>query len=122
MKICYFKSLISCVLSLPILLNADIRGDLKVCALKVEFQEDSKESTTGNGKFLQSMQGIDCSPYHIDPPPHDNDYFHSQLKATNNYFRSVSYGNFGLDTLRSKILPLNNSAYILPHEMSHYYP
>ena len=122
MKISSFKSLISFVLSLPILLNADITGDLKVCALKVEFQEDSKESTTGNGKFLQSIQGIDCNPYHIDAPPHDNDYFYSQLKATNNYFRSVSYGNFGLDTLRSKILPLNNSAYILPHEMSHYYP
>ena len=122
MKISSFKSLISFVLSLPILLNADITGDLKVCALKVEFQEDSKESTTGNGKFLQSIQGIDCNPYHIDAPPHDNDYFYSQLKATNNYFKSVSYGNFGLDTLASSVLPINNSAYLLPNEMSYYYP
>ena len=122
MKISSFKSLISFVLSLPILLNADITGDLKVCALKVEFQEDSKESTTGNGKFLQSIQGIDCNPYHIDAPPHDNDYFFSQLKATNNYFKSVSYGNFGLDTLASRVLPENNSSYLLPNEMSYYYP
>ena len=122
MKISSFKSLISFVFSLPILLNAEITGDLKVCALKVEFQEDSKESTTGNGKFLQSIQGIDCNPYHIDAPPHDNDYFYSQLKATNNYFKSVSYGNFGLDTLASRVLPINNSTYLLPNEMSHYYP
>ena len=80
MKISSFKSLISIVLSLPILLNAEITGDLKVCALKVEFQEDSKESTTGNGKFLQSIQGIELSDKNAfsfqghpeaSPGPHD---------------------------------------------------
>ena len=26
----------------------------------VEFQEDNKESTTGTGKFLNVIEGIDC--------------------------------------------------------------
>ena len=88
----------------------------------VEFQVDSTESTTGNGTFLQSIEGIDCDLYHIDAPPHNNSYFHSQLKAANNYFRSSSYGKFGLDMVSSSVMPLNNSTYTLPNEMSYYYP
>ena len=65
----------------------------------VEFKEDNKQSTTGNGKFLNTIEGIDCESYHIDPPPHDGEYFHSQLKAANSYFRSVSYDEFGIDTI-----------------------
>ena len=72
----------------------------------VGFQEDDKESTTGNVKFLSSIEGIDCGAYHIDPPPHDGMYFHSQLKAANNYFQSVSYGQFGIDLSQSNIYPL----------------
>ena len=88
----------------------------------VEFQVDSTESTTGDGTFLQSIEGIDCDLYHIDAPPHNNSYFHSQLKAANNYFRSSSYGKFGLDMVSSNVMPLNNSTYTLPNEMSYYYP
>ena len=88
----------------------------------VEFQVDSTESTTGDGTFLQSIEGIDCDLYHIDAPPHNNSYFHSQLKAANNYFRSSSYGKFGLDMVSSSVMPLNNSTYTLPNEMSYYYP
>ena len=122
MKLSFFKSLIIPVVSLNFFINAEIIGDLKVCALMVEFQVDSTESTTGDGTFLQSIEGIDCDLYHIDAPPHNNSYFHSQLKATNNYFRSSSYGKFGLDMVSSSIMPLNNSTYTLPNEMSYYYP
>jgi len=121
-KLSFFKSLIIPVVSLNFIINAEIIGDLKVCALMVEFQVDSTESTTGDGTFLQSIEGIDCDLYHIDAPPHNNSYFHSQLKATNNYFRSSSYGKFGLDMVSSSIMPLNNSTYTLPNEMSYYYP
>lgn len=122
MKFRFLKSLIILFVSSHFFINAEILGDLKVCALMVEFQVDSTESTTGDGTFLQSIEGIDCDLYHIDPPPHNNSYFHSQLKAANNYFRSSSYGKFGLDMVSSNVMPLNNSTYILPNKMSYYYP
>ena len=116
------KSLAFIIVSLPFYLHSEITGDLRVCALMVEFKEDNKQSTTGNGKFLNTIEGIDCESYHIDPPPHDGAYFHSQLKATDSYFRSVSYDKFGIDTISSIIMPIDNSPYELPYEMSHYYP
>ena len=116
------KSLAFIIVSLPFYLHSEITGDLRVCALMVEFKEDNKQSTTGNGKFLNTIEGIDCESYHIDPPPHDGEYFHSQLKATDSYFRSVSYDEFGIDTISSVILPIDNFPYELPYEMSYYYP
>ena len=123
MKYSFFKSWIILSLScLPYVIRADISGDLRICALMVEFQEDDKESTTGNGKFLNSIEGIDCDAYHIDPPPHDSNYFFSQLKAVNNYFQSVSYGKFGIDLIQSSIYPLESQSYELSQPMSYYYP
>ena len=69
------KSLAFIIVSLPFYLHSEITGDLRVCALMVEFKEDNKQSTTGNGKFLNTIEGIDCESYHIDPPPHDGEYF-----------------------------------------------
>ncbi|MDG2266870.1 MAG: hypothetical protein P8L91_07800, partial [Candidatus Marinimicrobia bacterium] len=69
MKFRFFKSLIILFVSSNFFINAEILGDLKVCALMVEFQVDSTESTTGDGTFLQSIEGIDCDLYHIDAPP-----------------------------------------------------
>jgi len=88
----------------------------------VSFQEDDKESTTGNGKFLSAIEGIDCGTYHIDPPPHDGMYFYSQLKAANNYFQSVSYGQFGINLSESDIYPGVSTSYELSQPMSYYYP
>ena len=48
--------LFSCFLSI---IKAEISGELKVCALMVSFQLDDKESTTGNGQFLDEIEGID---------------------------------------------------------------
>ena len=56
-------------------MSAEISGNIRVCALMVSFQEDDKESTTGNGKFLSEIEGTDCEFYHVDPPPHDRAYF-----------------------------------------------
>ena len=70
------KSLAFIIVSLPFYLHSEITGDLRVCALMVEFKEDNKQSTTGNGKFLNTIEGIDCESYHIDPPPHDSEYFY----------------------------------------------
>jgi len=103
-------------------MSAEISGNIRVCALMVSFQEDDKESTTGNGKFLSEIEGTDCEFYHVDPPPHDRAYFYSQLKAVNNYFQSVSYGNFGIDLVQSNIYPLASGSYELQQPMSYYYP
>ena len=103
-------------------MSAEISGNIRVCALMVSFQEDDKESTTGNGKFLSEIEGTDCEFYHVDPPPHDRAYFYSQLKAVNNYFQSVSYGNFGIDLVQSNIYPLASASYELQQPMSYYYP
>jgi len=73
------KSLAFIIVSLPFYLHSEITGDLRVCALMVEFKEDNKQSTTGNGKFLDIIEGIDCESYHIDSPPHDVEYFYSQF-------------------------------------------
>ena len=67
--------------------QAEISGDLRICVLRVNFIEDTKESTTGNGQFLSASEGIDCVSYQVDPPPHDKSYFESQLKAVDSYFR-----------------------------------
>ena len=119
MKYSHFKSWILSISCLLSVISADIYGDLRVCALMIEFQEDNKESTTGTGKFLNSIEGIDCEAYHIDPPPHDRNYFYSQLKAVNNYFQSVSYGQFGIDLTHSSIYPLESKSYELSQAMSY---
>jgi hypothetical protein len=85
---------------------SDILGDLKICALRVSFSLDEDESTTGNGQFLNSSNGIDCSKYTIDRPPHNQSYFNSQIRAVSSYFDSVSYGNFSIDLESSMVFPL----------------
>ena len=87
------------------ILAGDIIGDYRICALRVSFAVDATASTSGNGQFLQQSSGIDCGGYTIDPPPHDQSYFRSQLMAVDAYFRSVSYGEFGLDLENSAIYP-----------------
>ena len=104
-------------------LYCDVVGDYKICLLMVSFVEDNLESTTGNGKFLSQSYGIDCGKYTIDPPPHDQQYFFSQLKAVDSYFRAVSYNKMGLDLNASTIFPIDNRpSYELDNKMNYYYP
>ena len=96
---------------------------ISLCVLRVSFFEDTTNSTTGNGKFLLRDQGIDCGQYTIDPPPHDYDYFMSQIDAVNKYFQHVSYGKFGIDLERSSIYPNSeNGNYELLNTMGYYNP
>ena len=102
--------------------SADVLGDLKICALRVSFQSDDHESTTGDGSFLDSTQYI-CENYTIDPPPHDKTYFTSQLKAVDSYYRNVSYHLFGIDLNESQVYPSgNNDSYTLNNTMNYYNP
>ena len=95
-------------------LAAAIDEPLKICGIRVSFLEDDLASTTGSGQFLMESQGIECGAYTIDGPPHDIDYFESQLVAVNSYFTSVSYGKFGIDLERSHIYPSGQtSSYLL---------
>ena len=104
--------------------SAEINGSIKVCAIRVSFKESNlSSSTTGSGNFLYENQGIDCGNYTIDGAPHNRDYFRSHLTALDSYFRSVSYGKFGIDLEGSSIYPLEqDSSFILDKEMSYYNP
>ncbi len=105
------------------LLCADVAGDLRICALRVSFQIDEDESTSGNGQFLLSTEGIDCGGYTIDPTPHNKSYFESQLKAVDAYFSDVSYEKFGIDLENSTVFPSGeDDLYTLPNSMSYYNP
>ena len=68
-------------------------------------------------------EGIDCGPYIIDPPPHDYDYFFSQLRSVDMYFQNVSYGKFGIDIPNSHIYPTSPlGSYQLMETMDYYNP
>ena len=104
-------------------LAAAIDEPLKICGIRVSFLEDDLASTTGSGQFLMESQGIECGAYTIDGPPHDIDYFESQLVAVNSYFSSVSYGKFGIDLERSHIYPSGQTnSYLLEKYMNYYNP
>ena len=104
-------------------LYASITDPISVCIIRVSFAEDSTSSTTGDGQFLMTNEGIDCGPYIIDPPPHDYDYFFSQLKSVDMYFQNVSYGKFGIDIPNSHIYPTSTvGSYQLTETMDYYNP
>ena len=99
------------------------RGFVRVAAIRVSFIVDNNPGTTGDGSFLYNAPVDTCGKYTIDPVPHNRSYFESQLRAVSNYFKSVSYDNFGIDTDNSMVFPLEEeSSYILPQEMNYYHP
>ena len=76
----------------------------QVIGIMVDFQEDIDPNTTGNGKFLQSLDigFIDsdsnrCDGFIVDPPPHNRNYFESQIQAVKNYYSNVSNNQFSFD-------------------------
>ncbi|MFH1851737.1 MAG: T9SS type A sorting domain-containing protein [Candidatus Neomarinimicrobiota bacterium] len=110
--------LIAVVCQLP----ARITGDLRIAAVRVSFHEDNSPGTTGTGQFLYAVEYDTCANYTIDPAPHDKNYFRSQIYAVDNYFRSVSYDQFGIDTANSRIFPAGlQDSYQLADSMSHYH-
>ena len=119
------KSLLSLFIVLIICypLSAYITGDITVKVIRVSFQNDDIEGTTGNGDFLYLTELDMCTEYTIDPLPHDKSYFESQLMAVDNYFRDVSYGKFGIDLGNSRVYPdEDQSSYILSNTMDNYHP
>ena len=87
---------------------------LRVLAIRVEFQEDSNNLTTGNGSFELSTN----SEITFDPPPHDVIYFEHQLLALTNYYKNASRGKLILD---AEVYPKGlTSSYKLSQEMSAY--
>ena len=112
--------LLICLSSLS---NATLNDSLRVCGIRVAFQEDNFASTTGNGTFLLESDGIDCDTYTLDPPPHDREYFESQLEAVHSYFDAVSYGKFGINLEGSHVYPAGvNESYTLSQPMNYYNP
>ena len=81
-------------------INRDILNP-HIIAIMVEFQHESINDplTSGDGSFLQELDidmiwndsdDIRCSGFIVDKPPHDSDYFTSQIQALSNYYYKSS--------------------------------
>lgn len=69
-------------------LSRPAEGTFTALALRVEFQPDDSQFSTGDGTFSDSLFGdIDVS---IDPLPHDFDYFSAHLAFLDHYVRAAS--------------------------------
>ncbi len=89
---------------------------IRILAIKVEFQKDDDDKTTGDGTFDLSTN----SDYIVDAPPHNNSYFEAQLLALANYFRSVSHDKL---ILLADVYPRETDrAFTLPNKMAYYNP
>ncbi|RQV97772.1 hypothetical protein EH220_04425, partial [bacterium] len=88
---------------------------IRLCAIRVEFQEDSVTGTTGNGRMGDALPDTLI----IDPLPHDSSYFVDHLQFLSNYYGSVSKGAIAFSAL--DIYPqTNEGAYQLDYPMWHY--
>lgn len=85
-----------------------------VVALRVEFQPDSTDFTTGDGTFggrlfedidAESLSGSFAATLEptLDPLPHDSAYFDAHLQFLENYIESVSDGR---TTVSSYLIPV----------------
>lgn len=94
--------------------------ELKVLAIRVEFQKDEETTTTGDGKFDLSR----ATSLQIDPPPHDRNYFEAQLRALATYYRKVSNQKLllkGIFNEYGDVYPRETDrAYQLPYDMPYY--
>ena len=79
-----YRHIFTHICSLLLAINVFAQQELKICAIRVEFQEDQNELTTGNGLFNYDTTGI--TQFTIDPPPHDRSYFQDQIIAVKNYY------------------------------------
>ena len=68
--------------------NIVSRDTVRILALMVDFQTDTDDKTTGNGKFQTNAPTVQL----LDPPPHDSLYFKNKIQFVGNYFRRVSNG------------------------------
>jgi M6 family metalloprotease-like protein len=91
---------------------------LKICAIRVEFQTDENNLSTGTGRFM--LERNEITSYTVDPPPHNRSYFTDQITAVSNYFLAASKGKL---IVSGDVYPLDKtSAYQLEHPMGYYNP
>ena len=89
---------------------------INIVAIRVEFQADNNQLTTGDGTF--AVDSITLAEFVIDPAPHNKRYFSDQLIAADNYFNSVSNGTV---RITGDVFPSGeNDAYQLSNEMRFY--
>jgi M6 family metalloprotease-like protein len=106
------------LLSVAVVTGVRAQDHLRICAIRVEFQADDNDLTTGNGKFIYDSSGVTLNT--VDPPPHDRSYFQDQLIAVKNYFTTASKGKL---IVSGDVYPLGRKqAYQLPHDMGYYNP
>ena len=121
MKILYSCFLINAIAfsneNISLKLEFNLKSDIRITesvdhiiAIMVEFPVESEDDplTSGNGRFLESQDInfinydnlLRCDPnshFLLDPPPHNKDYFESQIKAVQNYFSSISNGEINFE-------------------------
>ncbi len=91
---------------------------LRICALRVQFQQDANKLTSGDGRFM--IDSVTTDPYAIDPAPHDKQYFRDQIQAAANYYNKVSGGRLHIS---GQVFPAADSAaFTLNHPMGYYNP
>lgn len=95
-----------------------IQGNYRLAVVRVQFQKDTVETTTGNGQFDLSATPAGADTL-IDPPPHNKPYFEAQIQALNNYYSTVSHGMVTVDS--SAVFPVGSeAAYTLSEPMLYY--
>jgi len=90
----------------------------RLLVLLVEFQKDENPNTTGNGEFVLDPEDYPY-PISLGKPPHDREYFETQIEAVRYYYLAASFGEFDLEY---DVYPKEKQAYTLPNEMSYYNP
>ncbi|MBD3393893.1 MAG: hypothetical protein GF418_17300 [Chitinivibrionales bacterium] len=108
-----------------------VTDTLHVIAVRVQFQTDSSELTTGIGEFgiaegntptRSDREEMGYYPdkggdgYKYDDLPHDRDYFERQLQFAQNYFMTVSRGKFYVD------YTVDPRVFEVPKQMTKYSP
>ncbi len=96
--------------------RAALARDLPTLAIRVDFQPDTLETTTGDGSFESAFQFDEA--WAIDPLPHDKAYFEDQLLFLRNYYHRVSRGE--LEIQAEVWPPAAQAAYRLPKKMWQY--
>ena len=97
------------------------RNSGKLLVLLIEFEEDDNSQTTGNGKFIQELGDY---PVSFAAPPHNHEFYSSQLEALRYYYLAASLGFYDIDY---ELYPAYEtgtdfSAFTLPNEMAYYHP
>ncbi|MDD5764899.1 MAG: T9SS type A sorting domain-containing protein [Candidatus Marinimicrobia bacterium] len=106
----------------PEIVKSSFSNDLRICALRVSFQRDDNDATTGNGQFLASASPP-CTDMVVDPPPHTIAYFKDHIEAVSNYYSHASNGNVAIDFVNSDVYPtIDTVTYLVSHPMDYYNP